>query len=326
MHPVTPQAVAATAKRLLVLFPGALGDFLCALPAMIALQQAHRGETLLVGNSPALDLVEAGPFRTASIQRREVADLFGKGPPGDATRSLFQGFDVTHSWTGHGVPQLSARLAAITGGTVQLHRFRAMRTGEHAVDYYARCVDVRPQAARVWTTAVEQAWADRWRRSHVRDGGPFVVVHPGSGSRRKNWEGFAALLPELQARWRTRGGAVAVLLGPAEAGQETSARDDLPVIHGVGLRQVAALLQGASLYVGNDSGISHLAAVVGTPTLALFGPSDPAVWAPRGRAVEVIPTSAGCAKCGPERFCIHRLDPVAVLSAIERLAACDSRV
>jgi len=323
MHSVTRQAAA---ERLLILFPGALGDFLCALPAMIALQQVHRGETLLVANAPVLDLVEAGPFRTTSMQRREVADLFAEGPPWGATRSLFEGFDVTHSWTGHGVPQLSVRLAAITGGTVQLHRFRAMRTGEHAVDYYTRCVDLRPQAARVWTTAVEQAWAGRWRRAHVRDGGPLVVVHPGSGSPSKNWEGFAALLPELQARWRRRGGAVAVLSGPAEAGQGTPARGDLPLIQGVGLRQVAALLQCASLYVGNDSGISHLAAVVGTPTLALFGPSDPAVWAPRGRVVEVISASAACARCGPERFCIHRLDPALVLSAIERLAPSDSRV
>ncbi len=46
-------------------------------------------------------------------------------------------------------------------------------------------------------------------------------------------------------------------------------------------------LARASLYIGNDSGITHLAAAVGTPVLAMFGPTDPAVWAPRGPNVRV---------------------------------------
>jgi len=326
MASVTREAAATAATRLLILFPGALGDFLCVLPAVIGLQRAHRMETLLVANPVALELVEAGPFRTASIQRREVADLFADGPPSDATRSLFEGFGVTHSWTGYGHPQLCARLAAITGGTVQLHRFSAMRAAEHAVDYYARCVATQPHAAQVWTTAAEQAWAERWCGAHLPRGGPLLVAHPGSGSPRKNWEGFAALPPELQTRWRACGGGVVVLLGPAEAEQGARAYGDLPAIHGVALRQIAALLARASLYVGNDSGISHLAATVGTATLALFGPSDPALWAPRGRAVEVISTTAVCGQCGPERFCIHRLDPAVVLAAIERMATRASHV
>jgi ADP-heptose:LPS heptosyltransferase len=53
------------------------------------------------------------------------------------------------------------------------------------------------------------------------------------------------------------------------------------------LYQLACHLAQASLYVGNDSGITHLAAAVGTPVLALFGPTDPAVWAPRGEHVRV---------------------------------------
>ena len=53
------------------------------------------------------------------------------------------------------------------------------------------------------------------------------------------------------------------------------------------LWDLACWLARASLYIGNDSGITHLAAAVGTPTLALFGPTDPAVWAPRGPNVRV---------------------------------------
>jgi ADP-heptose:LPS heptosyltransferase len=53
------------------------------------------------------------------------------------------------------------------------------------------------------------------------------------------------------------------------------------------LYELARWLAGARLYVGNDSGITHLAAAVGTPVLALFGPSDPGIWAPRGENVRV---------------------------------------
>ena len=54
------------------------------------------------------------------------------------------------------------------------------------------------------------------------------------------------------------------------------------------LYELARWLAGASVYIGNDCGISHLAAAVGTPVVVLFGPTDPAVWAPRGPSVTVL--------------------------------------
>ena len=54
------------------------------------------------------------------------------------------------------------------------------------------------------------------------------------------------------------------------------------------LYELACRLAGARVFIGNDSGIAHLAAAVGTPVVALFGPTDPRVWAPRGRDVRVL--------------------------------------
>ena len=54
------------------------------------------------------------------------------------------------------------------------------------------------------------------------------------------------------------------------------------------LYELACWLQTARLYIGNDSGITHLAAAVGVPVVAIFGPTDPAVWAPRGDRVRVV--------------------------------------
>ncbi len=63
---------------------------------------------------------------------------------------------------------------------------------------------------------------------------------------------------------------------------------DLEVIEGLDLPQLAALLARAKAYLGNDSGVTHLAAAVGVPTVALFGPTLPDVWAPLGESVRVL--------------------------------------
>jgi heptosyltransferase III len=99
-----------------------------------------------------------------------------------------------------------------------------------------------------------------------------IILHPFSGSAKKNWplaqfRELAALLGDVQ--WTC---------GPEE---------ELPGAVRFGdLAELARWISGARLYIGNDSGITHLAAAVGTPVLALFGPTDPAIWCPAGPHVQ----------------------------------------
>jgi Glycosyltransferase family 9 (heptosyltransferase) len=306
--------------RLLLLFPGALGDFLCALPSFLALQRTGFTESLIVANPSVLELVEYGPFRTASIQRREVADLFAAADLRASTRALFGGFDAVHSWTGHGDANFSARLRSITAGVAHVHRFRDPAPSEHAADYYARCAGVQRVPAQVWTSATDEAWLSEWSTRHLGGDDPLLVLHPGSGAPRKNWQGFAQLVPPLRSWWQSRhGGKVVMLLGPADE-QTSNFHVDVSTLRDAGLRKVAALLRRAAFYVGNDSGISHLAGVVGTPSLVLFGATDPQRWAPRGPAVEVIESRLPCSQCGPEHLCTHRIPVERVLTAVKRRA------
>ena len=120
----------------------------------------------------------------------------------------------------------------------------------------------------------------------------FIAIHPGSGSPRKNWPSsrFAELLRRLAP-----GEPWLLIEGPADADAAAPLRRlggavvhrDLPP------RILAALLGRAGVYVGNDSGISHLAAAVGIPTIALFGPTDPEVWSPVGPQVTAIRSQDG---------------------------------
>ena len=106
----------------------------------------------------------------------------------------------------------------------------------------------------------------------------YAVIHPFSGSRTKDWplEKYRALAGKLgrimPVRWCS---------GAEDPPLDGAVRID-------DLYELACWLAGARLYIGNDSGITHLAAAAGAPTLALFGPTDPAVWAPRGPNVRVV--------------------------------------
>jgi ADP-heptose:LPS heptosyltransferase len=111
-------------------------------------------------------------------------------------------------------------------------------------------------------------------------------MHPGAGSHRKRWpaERFAALGASLVRR----GLQVVLIEGPADAEVVAQVQEHaglpFPVLRDLDTRLLAAALAEARCFVGNDSGVTHLAGAVGTPTLALFGPTDPASWAPLGNA------------------------------------------
>jgi ADP-heptose:LPS heptosyltransferase len=108
----------------------------------------------------------------------------------------------------------------------------------------------------------------------------FVVIHPFSGNTRKNWplnrfRELAARLA-LPVRW---------CAGPQEPLPPELMSD---AVRFENLYELAGWLASARVYIGNDSGITHLAAAVGTPVVAIFGPTDPVVWAPRGEWVRVV--------------------------------------
>jgi ADP-heptose:LPS heptosyltransferase len=103
----------------------------------------------------------------------------------------------------------------------------------------------------------------------------YIACHPFSGSKRKNWP-----LKKFQELASCTSLPVRFCIGP-----EQSLRGSIQIEN---LMELAQWLANASAYVGNDSGISHLAAAVGTPSVVLFGPSDPQVWAPRGEHVTIL--------------------------------------
>jgi len=303
----------AATDNVLVLFPGALGDFICVLQTVLALRRHYRGVLGVVAQSALLELIDIPDTRPIAMHRREIADLFASTPPAPATVALLGGFGHVHSWTGHADAHLRRRLADVTGGQVDVYPFRGMQTGEHAVDYYARCVGLSPESSMAAPLVSDDRWLAALRADRRLED-PVLVMHPGSGAPQKNWRGFS----EVARAWNAqRRGTVIALQGPAEVERADTAIPDALVLRDLSLPQVAALLRAGEVYLGNDSGVSHLAGALGARGVVLFGPSDPATWAPRGRALEILHAPVACPDCGPSAFCCHRLPVPRVVAALE---------
>ncbi len=235
----------------LAIRPGGIGDTILTLPAI---EHLKPGEIWV--RSEIVPLVR-GAFRVRSIASTGV-DLLGipgVEPPPGLVASLRR-FSRIDSWYGATRPEFRDALAGLCDDV----RFHAALPAEgfrgHAADFFLSQVGGHGAAIpAIATGPVER------RRS--------IVFHPYSGSARKNWpmERWIRLEQELGGvEW-------------AESPDGTRFED---------LLELARWIAGASLYVGNDSGITHLAAAAGARVIALFGPTDPEVWAPRGEKIRVV--------------------------------------
>ncbi len=133
------------------------------------------------------------------------------------------------------------------------------------------------------------------KESGLQDSKKKIFIHPGSGGAKKNWP--LEKWSDLSALLKERGFQVLWILGPAEKNMAIPA--GIKVIREESLMKLSLLLKDCLLFIGNDSGISHLAAAVKLPSLLLFGPSDPFVWCPTNRNTKVIYTSPKCGPCHP---------------------------
>ncbi len=248
--------------RRLVIRPGAIGDFIVSLPAIACLET----DWLEVWTA-----ARTVPLVRFASQARAIAstglDLLGvTEPPAELIEHL-RGFDSIVSWYGANRPEFRETVSALGLPFTFLDALPPEGTGIHAIDFYLEQVRTIGEYHCGGIPQIECGVAR----------GDYAVIHPFSGSARKNWplEKFRALAQRLErvmpVKW-------------------CSGEDDPPLPGAVridDLYELACWLAKARLYIGNDSGITHLAAAVGTPVLALFGPTDPAVWAPRGSHVRV---------------------------------------
>jgi ADP-heptose:LPS heptosyltransferase len=158
-----------------------------------------------------------------------------------------------------------------------------------------------------------QPQASAWIRQNVGTD-PYAVIHPGALMSTKRWstEGFAAIGRRL-AEYRLR---PILTVGPGEesiVGETTRLLPDSLILLGLTIPKLAELIRGARLYVGNDSGPMHLAAAVGTPTVAIWGSSDSVRWRPWQVEHRVVQNPYECNPC-PGYRCLVADTPLCIES------------
>jgi hypothetical protein len=243
--------------RKLVIRPGAIGDFIVSLPALERLKDGYLEVWTSTANVPLARCADAArPIASTGL------DLVGVTEAPAGVMERLRSFDSIVSW--YGSNRLDFR-EAVAGLPFEFHEALPRDGREHATDFYLRQV------------GAESGGVPRIRCDVERE--EFAMIHPFSGGRKKNWplENFRAVARRVErlmpVRW-------------------CAGEDDPPLEGAVrmgDLYELACWIAKARVYVGNDSGITHLAAAVGTPVVALFGPaSRPEVWAPRGKNVRVL--------------------------------------
>ncbi|HLZ34502.1 MAG TPA: putative lipopolysaccharide heptosyltransferase III [Nitrospira sp.] len=292
-----------------------VGDVLLATPTLQALKTAYpaarltmlvnRGtEEVLLGN-PHLDQIMvldkgsvAAQWRLVSQLRAQHFDLVIDLTDGD--RSAFL------SWIS-GAP---VRIGFNDEGRLRGRCYTAVVHGEPAGHRIERdLAALKPlgigagdRTPRLWLAAEDEARAgELLDRLGVRKDQQIVVIQPGARYWFKAWpaDRYAELADRLAIEYH----CLVVIGGTVQEGDlarriiQSAKSRPLNLAGLATLKQFAAIVKRAMLFVGNDSGAMHIAAAVGTPVVALFGPSNPREWGPCGGAVEVIYKEVDCRAC-----------------------------
>lgn len=296
--------------EVLLVRAGALGDLLLLRRAIAGLRLAGHGVRLL---APAAGAVLVGPGR-GEVESclpwdapETAALLAGEARPGAVAEAVASA-DVVIAWTrsadvARALGRVARRLlphdpvppAAAGPGRNAIPTHAPARHASHwlAQPLHELGLEAPAELPLLSFTGAEHAEAGRLLAG---TGLPpaFVALHPGSGSPAKNWpaDRFLVLAGRLSAASADEPRFL-LSLGPAEIERGFAAPPGALVAREWPLRVLGAAFSRASVYVGNDSGASHLAAAAGAPTLALFGPTDPAVWAPVGPRVLALRAPSG---------------------------------
>lgn len=276
--------------RILIIRPGALGDTVFTEPVVASLRARHPDAHIeIAGRTDFLPLLVGPGLADAcsSTDSARFTSLFADGPLG------LTGYDIIVAYLPDEDGSLTAKLRRAACTAVVFDPRPPDDGSVHIVDHLLTALE--PLGVPVARNQPRLPRRDEWLDEAaaldplLRRRGGYVVIHPGSGGRHKllSAEKWADVIAGLRPR------PVVLTCGPAD---ETVVDDVLArvdgepplVVRNQPVTTLAGVLAGAERYFGCDSGVTHLAAALGVPAVAVFGATDPRVWAPRGPNVRVV--------------------------------------
>ncbi len=289
--------------RILVIRGGAIGDFILTLPSIKLLRENFPDAHIEILGYKHIIALADGRYYARATRSIEYAALSRFFVPNSELASdlveYFAGFQQVISYLYDPDKFFETNLRRC-GVKYFLHGSPKFDDSMHAAHQLARPLQslalyLEETAATLYPTEEDREFAAQFLQGVRR---PIIALHPGSGSPRKNWplQHWLALGDSLFAL----ASRPTLLIIGGEADRENLAalqkawRDlpihvamDLPLYH------LAAVIERCAVFIGHDSGISHLAAAVGSPCVLLFGSTDPEVWAPANPNVKIVRAPEG---------------------------------
>ena len=346
-------------KRILIVRLSALGDVVNTLPALTALRRGHPKAHIawlvedraadILQNHPLLDEVIVFPRskwqQSFSLRRgrwRTLADCYQLFSALRARRFDiaidFQGNAKSGFLTYMSVAKVRVgfdRRNSVEGNLVFTNRRVAIEDPHinRAEKYLALARAAGGATGPV--RAVLPTWPDEaaTAKALLREAGamrrPLIAIHPGTSEfgAFKRWppERFGQLARRLARRWNA---GILVTWGPRErplAVKVASAAGRSAAISPPtrSIRELAELLRQADLFISADTGPMHIAAALGVPVVALFGPKDPVLYGPYGEKTSVVRAGVDCSPCAKRSCddvkCMRSITPEMVMAAVEEL-------
>jgi heptosyltransferase-3 len=306
----------STGKRIFIHHGGALGDLLLSLHAIGALRSS--GDMIHLAGRPDIVgfLMKTGYINEMSDSGSPLFLPLFTGVDDGILRRFLGGFDKVCVFTVNAGSEFMERMRSMVTDMEVIQTIPPEGSRAHVSDYRLQQLFQRHDLARseshplpaltIPPVCMEKA------RETLQEAGydfkrPLTAIHPGSGGRRKRWpldhfRGLATMLRESQDHF------LLLFSGPSEKGEVQRGIVCVASDLGRGCLHVsdpelvfaASLLGLCDFYVGNDAGITHLASFFTKRVIAIFGPTDPAMWRPVFSGCVVISADRECAPCENE--------------------------
>ncbi|MCF6149932.1 MAG: glycosyltransferase family 9 protein [Candidatus Kuenenia sp.] len=302
-------------KHILIIRPSAIGDIIITLPTLHALRNHIPNSHIEIMGYPSyLELVH-GRFYADTISRFDHPDISillrkdARIP--DSLRERFSKFDLIIAFIADRDKIFSENLQASGAKEVLCYNpFPNDSKPIHIIDHFLNSLKLLEIPYSNTTPNIYLNKEDLIERENILRNSlentrqKRIAIHPGSGSTHKCWllSNYFSIIQWLTEHHNAK---IFIIAGPADivVKQEIDKlpKNNICAIDTPPLTKLAAILQQCDLFIGNDSGITHLAAAMGVSTLAIFGPTDPKVWGPRGKSVKICYHPTPCSPCSDEK-------------------------
>jgi heptosyltransferase-3 len=291
-------------NRVLVVRGGAIGDFILTLPALKALRDAYPDARIEILGYKHIAVLAENRFYAQAVRSIEYGPLsrfFAKNSELPAeSADYFATFDliISYLYDPDGIFESNLRRCGVKN--LLFGPAKIAETSDHAAWQLARPIEelgirVVDLTEKIFLSEEDRQFGREFLQTPSQ---PIIAIHPGSGSKEKNWPLQNWIELFSREHWHVeKRPSLIVISGEADKAQtaqleHTWKDQNIRFAKNLPLPHLAAVLEH-SIFIGHDSGISHLAAAAGANCILLFGPTDPNVWAPRNENVQVFAAESG---------------------------------